>query len=183
MKKATIVVFMALAALILLVGCETLGIASQQRVTKAVAVLRPAQGSKVGGIVTFYQEGDKVRIVAEVTGLAPGKHGIHIHEFGDCSSSDGMSAGAHFNPFNKPHGDPDGKDRHLGDLGNLEADKNGKASYDRLDGRISLEGPHSIVGRSVVIKERADDYLTQPGGNAGIRIAFGVIGMSGLAGD
>ena len=162
-------------------GCASLGLTPAPKVTKAIAVLRPAQGSSVSGQVIFLQEGSKVRVIADVTGLSPGKHGIHIHEFGDCSSPDGMGAGGHFNPHNQRHGGPDDDERHLGDLGNLDADKNGKAKYDRLNDRISLTGRNSIIGRSVVIKERADDFTTQPGGNAGARIACGVIGVASAA--
>jgi Cu-Zn family superoxide dismutase len=161
-----------------MMGCASLGLTAAPKVTKAIAMLRPIQGSNVSGQVIFLQEGSKVRVIADVTGLTPGKHGIHIHEFGDCSTPDGMGAGGHFNPHNKRHGGPDDSDRHLGDLGNLDADKTGRAKYDRLNDLISLTGRNSIIGRSVVIKERADDFTTQPGGNAGARVACGVIGVA-----
>src|ERR1051326_5463695 len=83
-----------------------------QEPTKAIAVLHPTQGSQVAGTVTFTTSGDGIKIVADVTGLTPGKHGFHIHEFGDCSSGDGNSAGGHFNPTHKAHGAPDASDRH-----------------------------------------------------------------------
>jgi len=178
-KKAVFWVFVSVAVFSFMVtGCASLGISPAPKATQAVAVLRPTQGSNASGKIVFIQEGNKVRIVADVTGLTPGKHGIHIHEFGDCTTPDGMGAGGHFNPHNKPHGGPDDDERHLGDLGNLDADKTGRAKYDRLDDRISLTGRNSIIGRSVVIKERADDFTTQPGGNAGARVACGVIGVA-----
>src|SRR6266849_5568790 len=85
--------------------------------SKAIAVLHPTKGSSVEGTVTFAKSGDEVKIVADVTGLTPGKHGFHIHEFGDCSSPDGKAAGGHFNPTNNPHAGHDVAQRHEGDLG------------------------------------------------------------------
>jgi Cu-Zn family superoxide dismutase len=117
-------------------------------------------------------------VYAEVSGLTPGRHGFHIHEYGDASIADGTAAGAHFNPGNKMHGGPDSPERHVGDLGNIEADRSGNAKYNRLDKRISLTGRNSIIGRSIVIKEAQDDFKTQPGGAAGARVAIGVIGIS-----
>ena len=85
---------------------------------KAVAVLQPTQGSKVSGTVTFTEVADGVQVHAEITGLTPGNHGFHVHEFGDCTATDGSSAGAHFNPTNQPHAGPDADARHVGDMGN-----------------------------------------------------------------
>src|SRR5690606_12977997 len=99
-----------------------------QEITKAVAVLSPASGSKVSGTVTFTQVENGVRVVAEVRGLdADGTHGFHVHEFGDCSAPDATSAGGHFNPTGAPHGAPTDEKRHVGDMGNLEADGQGVA--------------------------------------------------------
>src|SRR5438128_10986580 len=102
-------------------------LANAQETTKAIAVLHPTAGNNVTGSVTFTQSGEVVKVVADIAGLTPGKHGFHIHEFGDCSSSDGNSAGGHFNPTHRAHGAPDASDRHAGDLGNVEADASGKA--------------------------------------------------------
>src|SRR5258707_14977085 len=146
--------------------------------TKAVAVLHPTQGNNVMGTVTFSQSGDEVKVVADVTGLTPGKHGFHIHEFGDCSSSDGNSAGGHFNPTHKQHGAPDASDRHAGDLGNIEADASGKAHLEWSDKVRKLSGADSIVGHSVIVHEKVDDLKTQPTGNSGGRLACGVIGVA-----
>jgi Cu-Zn family superoxide dismutase len=119
-----------------------------------------------------------VKVVADVTGLTPGKHGFHIHEFGDCSSSDGNSAGGHFNPTHKQHGAPDASDRHAGDLGNIEADASGKAHLEWSDKVMKLSGADSIVGHAVIVHEKVDDLKTQPTGNAGGRLACGVIGVA-----
>jgi len=168
-----------------LAGCASIPLFGPKAptTTKAVAILRPLQGSTVQGTVSFIQEGSGVRVIANLSGLAPGQHGIHIHEFGDCTAADGSSLGGHYNPGNTMHAGPEDKERHVGDLGNIEADKSGNAKYNRLDQQISLTGRNSIIGRSIVIKEKADDYKTQPGGAAGMRIACGVIGISSLESD
>ena len=147
-----------------------------QPATRAVAVVRPTRGNTVMGVVMFNQQKDGVHIRTLMTGLTPGKHGFHIHELGDCSSADGTSAGDHFNPTRCVHGAPDSHDRHAGDLGNLNADESGEAIYHTIDNRITLNGHHSIIGRSVIVHEQEDDLTTQPTGNAGARIACGVIG-------
>lgn len=148
------------------------------RAEKAIAVLHPTQNSKVTGKVTFTQVADGVRVVAEVEGLTPGEHGFHIHEFGDCSAPDATSAGGHFNPTEHKHSGPDDETRHAGDLGNLTADETGKAHYDRVDKQLKFTGKESILGRSVIVHEKADDLKTQPTGNAGGRVACGVIGVA-----
>ena len=146
--------------------------------TKAVCVVHPLGDAKVTGKVTFTQVDGGVEIAAELTGLAPGKHGFHVHEFGDCSMMDGTCAGGHFNPDGKPHGGPDSAERHAGDFGNIEADASGNAVYKRVDTVISLDGDHSIIGRSIIVHAAADDLKTQPTGNAGARIGCGVIGIA-----
>ncbi len=146
--------------------------------TKVIALLHPTQGSNVMGTVTFTVEGDSVHVVADLTGLTPGKHGFHIHEFGDCSDPKAASAGGHFNPANHQHGAPDTTDRHAGDLGNVEADANGKAHLDVTDKVMKLSGADSIVGHAVIVHEKADDLKTQPTGDAGGRMACGVIGIA-----
>ena len=148
---------------------------------KAIAILHPAANGKVAGTVTFTEEADGVKVHAEITGLTPGKHGFHIHEFGDCSAPDFTSAGAHFNPTNSPHAAPDASERHEGDMGNIEADESGKATLDYLDHHISITGvkdKESVLGRAVIVHEKADDLKTQPTGDAGGRIACGVIGTA-----
>lgn len=133
------------------------------------------EGPHVLGTVTFTATPSGVQIVANLTGLTPGEHGFHIHEKGDCSAPDFSSAGGHFNPTNSRHGGPDSPERHVGDLGNLVADANGHAHYERLDSVIQLAGDATIIGRSVVIHEKPDDFTTQPTGNSGSRIGCGVI--------
>lgn len=152
--------------------------AQAQSVTKAVAALSPTKGNSVSGTVTFTKVEGGVKVVADVTGLTPGQHGFHIHEFGDCSAPDATSAGGHFNPGHMQHGAPDAASHHAGDLGNLEADASGKAHYELVDPTLSLNGPESIVGHGVIVHEKADDMKTQPTGNAGGRVACGAIGVA-----
>lgn len=148
---------------------------SLKRNMRASCVLHPTQGNKAEGIVTFTKVEGGVKIVAVVNNLTPGAHGFHIHEFGDCSAPDGSSAGGHFNPGKTQHGGPEALERHAGDLGNLVANSEGVAEYERIDKVIQLDGPDTIVGRSIVVHANADDFKTQPTGNAGGRIACGVI--------
>jgi Cu-Zn family superoxide dismutase len=150
---------------------------TEHKVIKAVALVNPLEKSKAKGVIWFTQKGHTVEITGVITGLAPGEHGFHIHEFGDITSKDGMSTGGHFNPTNKKHGRPTDEDRHVGDLGNITADKNGKAVIKMKDSVISLSGPHSIVGRAVIIHHDADDF-GQPVGHAGGRVANGVVGLA-----
>jgi Cu-Zn family superoxide dismutase len=112
-----------------------------------------------------------------VQGLKPGQeHGLHIHEVGDCSSGDGMSTQGHFNPQGKPHGHHGSAERHAGDLPSLKANKAGRANVQvDVDGITVTPGPASIVGRGLIVHADPDDYKTQPTGNAGARIACGVI--------
>ena len=147
---------------------------------KAVCVLTATKKSDghVQGKVTFTQTDAGVEISGEITGLAPGKHGFHIHEFGDMSSDDGMATGAHFNPDGHKHGGPHDTDRHAGDFGNIEAGADGKATIKMTDKAISLSGPNTILGRALIVHAKEDDLKTQPSGNAGDRIGQGVIGAA-----
>jgi Cu-Zn family superoxide dismutase len=135
------------------------------------AELEPRSGSRALGSVTFTPQGDKVRVDVHVIGLTPGEHGFHIHESGDCSAPDAMSAKGHFNPTGKPHG------QHAGDLPNLVADASGKVSVSvEIYPTFQMnEGPNGIIGRSVVIHANGDDFVSQPAGNSGARVACGTI--------
>jgi Cu-Zn family superoxide dismutase len=171
----------ATAGLLLLTGAATMlaGSASTfETADQAIAVLHPTENSKVSGTVSFMQTASGVQVSAKISGLALGKHGFHIHQFGDCSAPDGTSAGGHYNPDGHPHAGPYAKIRHMGDLGNLEAGPSGRAQYLRLDTYLTLEGPKSIIGRAVIVHAREDDLTSQPTGNAGGRMACGVIGIS-----
>ncbi|MHC1701635.1 MAG: superoxide dismutase family protein [Humidesulfovibrio sp.] len=142
----------------------------------AEAVLKPTKGNTASGTMTFAQQGDKVLITGQFTGLTPGAHGFHIHEKGDCSAMDATSAGGHFNPFGQRHGDPSKPAHHAGDLPMLVAGASGQARFNALMDGITLDsGPGNIVGRSIVVHADPDDFTTQPTGNSGARVACGVI--------
>ena len=143
--------------------------------TGAVAGMNPTQGSSVKGQVTFKEEKHGVKLIADLTGLTPGEHGFHIHEKGDCSAPDASTAGPHFNPTDKRHGDPGTLDHHLGDLGNLDANKSGVAHLDVSFPHLTLTGPGSIIGKALIVHTSKDDFKTQPTGNSGAREACGVI--------
>ncbi len=164
---------LVLAAAALAAGCQMF----RAEGPRAEAELEPTRGHSTRGTVTFGQFGDRVRVHAEVTGLTPGReYGFHVHEVGDCSSGDGMSAKGHFNPFGKSHAHYSTAQRHAGDLPALKADAGGRARLSvELDVMTVAAGPASIVGRGLIVHADPDDYRTQPTGNAGARIACAVI--------
>jgi Cu-Zn family superoxide dismutase len=145
---------------------------------RAVASLEPTKGNQTAGTVTFTQQGGKVLVNARLSGLKPNaEHGFHVHEKGDCSSGDGMSTGGHFNPDGKAHGQGGGTaPHHAGDMPNLKADAAGNASASFSLGTMSVgSGASDVVGRGLIVHASADDYKTQPTGNAGARLACAVI--------
>lgn len=150
-------------------------------VANAVAVMIPTEGNDVTGVVTFAQSELGVTVTAVVHGLEPGaQHGFHIHEYGDLSDPAGKAAGGHYNPEGHDHALPTNGEqpRHAGDLGNLEADSEGNATYSMTFENISIAGTKNpILGRGVIIHAQPDDG-GQPTGNAGDRIAQGVIGVA-----
>jgi Cu-Zn family superoxide dismutase len=151
---------------------------------KAIAFLTGSGTAK--GNITFSQENHKSPISIQVSliGLPPGgKHGFHVHEFGDISGGC-ASTGGHYNPFNKTHGAPTAQERHVGDLGNVQADQYGSVSVTLTDSQISLYGLYSVLGRGIVLHNGTDDLglgghnLSKTTGNAGARLACGVIGIA-----
>jgi Cu-Zn family superoxide dismutase len=192
------------AAFLFLGGCATSGKQKQadQRADSApmqadaktahksaVAIIKPSAAATtqptnndVRGTVTFTRGDNAVKVVADISGLAPNtKHGFHIHEKGDLSAPDLASAGAHYNPMGMRHGGPPPtgqmtlNPRHMGDLGNLTADAQGNAHLETTVPSASLSGEHSLIGRSVIVHAKEDDLKTDPSGNSGGRIAGGVI--------
>ncbi|KZC07670.1 PREDICTED: superoxide dismutase [Cu-Zn] [Dufourea novaeangliae] len=148
---------------------------------KAVCVL---QGEAKGTL--YFDQPDNssaVKVTGQVSGLQKGLHGFHIHEFGD-NTNGCTSAGAHFNPLGKEHGGPDSGVRHVGDLGNVEANANGVADVNITDKMIQLQGSNSIIGRTLVVHADPDDLgkgsheLSKTTGNAGARLACGVVGIA-----
>jgi Cu-Zn family superoxide dismutase len=141
----------------------------------ATAIVRPASGSQANGSVKFTQVGARVRVDAEIAGLAPGRHGFHIHEKGDCTAPDAASAGPHFHPATQKHGGTDSCVRHGGDLGNLTANEYGKATLSIMVDGFPSERRDGVIGRGVIVLADPDDLKTDPAGNSGARIACGVI--------
>lgn len=146
---------------------------------QAVAVIHPTKNNKVEGTVRFdWINASQVKIIVDVRGLKPNsEHGFHIHEFGDVTANDGMSAGGHFDPKKKKHAGPKDHNHHAGDMGNLKSDANGNAHLELTMNDVALFGKEGILGRAVVIHADKDDFKTQPTGNSGDRIAVGVIGL------
>lgn len=146
----------------------------------AHATLTAAAGSPVQGGFTFVNQGSGISIRGEITGLEPGsEHGFHLHEVGECTLPGFESAGAHFNPTKASHGGPESTERHLGDLPNAKADKDGRALIDmNIQGVTLMDkdgAPTEILGKSIVVHAARDDFKTQPSGDSGNRIACGVI--------
>lgn len=175
MKNISTTLLSVSASVLLLSGCAGTG----NQGPRAEAKLEPRSGSNVAGTVMFTAVGDKLRVEARVSGLTPGEHGFHVHESGDCSAPDAMSAKGHFNPAGKPHGHHGGSERHAGDMPNLVADASGNAHLAGEVGMLTLgSDANSIINRSVVIHADPDDYKSQPAGNSGKRIACGTIRAS-----
>lgn len=144
----------------------------------AVAQLAPTTGHTASGMLSLTAQGTGVRLSGALQGLPPnGEYGFHIHEKGDCSAPDASSAGAHFNPANTQHGNPLSDVRHAGDMQNVKADAQGMAQVDATVSGVSLGSgqPNDVLGKAIVLHEKADDYASQPAGNSGARIACGVI--------
>lgn len=162
------------AAAMALAACAS---TDEQKAPSASVRLEPKSGSQVRGTLTLTQVGpDRVRISGTVTGHSPGPKGFHIHEKGDCSAPDALSAGGHFNPAARKHGGLTGE-RHAGDVGNITFDAYGSATVDVVAEGVSLTkgAANSIVGRAIVVHAAADDLKTDPTGNSGGRVACGVI--------
>jgi superoxide dismutase, Cu-Zn family len=180
MKKRLILLTLALFFITaqFLVGQTDNMMHQKSTLKRAIAVITPTKGNFVRGVVMFEEVDKGVHVVAKLTELTPGKHGFHIHEFGDISSGDGSSVGGHFNPAGMPHSMPMSMERHAGDMGNIEASEKGDALLDYIDPVMKLNGEYSIIGHAVIIHAKEDDFKTQPTGNAGARIGYGVIGIA-----
>ncbi len=192
LPKKFISLFCAAIALVFFASCSTPNptntapspssevesVAATEPLTVALTTLTPTEGNQVTGTVKFIQAEDKVTISANLQGLKPDSvHAWHIHEFGDTSSLDGKAMGGHYNPEEMPHGLPNNPERHAGDLGNLKADSRGEAIKEITVDNITINGTKNpIVGRGIIIHAETDDG-GQPTGNAGGRIAQGVIGL------
>lgn len=158
------------------VGGDPIVVSRAANVPQARARLRPTKDSMTSGVVEFTEKADgKLDISVELAGLAEGKHGLHIHENGDCSMPDGSSAGEHFSPGGRTHGSPTDAVHHAGDLGNVTADERGIAIARLETPDFKLSGQYGIVNRAVIVHADEDDFLSQPSGNSGDRVACGVV--------
>ena len=168
---------LALLAIALLFGCRS------GSGPMAMASLNPSEGNTAKGMVHFQEQGNgSVEVTVDLTGVPPGVHGFHVHEKGDCGNN-GQNAGGHFNPMSMVHGAPDAVSHHAGDFGNVTADANGEVHTRFMTHSVTVkEGANSVVGRAVVLHANPDDLVTQPTGNAGGRIACGVVVMH-MAGE
>lgn len=147
-----------------------------------MAVMTPISGSNAKGMVHMQELADgTVDVNADLTGVPPGVHGFHIHDKGTCADN-GNAAGGHFNPMNMPHAAPDAQSHHAGDFGNVTADANGEIHTHFNTRSVTVrEGATSAVGHAVVLHGNPDDLTTQPSGNAGPRIACGVVTLHDMA--
>ncbi|HYG07537.1 MAG TPA: superoxide dismutase family protein [Stenotrophomonas sp.] len=149
----------------------------------ATAEIKPTQGNEVKGQVSFKVVDGAVRVSGQLSGLKPNsEHGFHIHEKGDCSAPDGSSAGGHFNPAQSQHGSVTTDMHHGGDMPNITADAQGNATIDGpVSNNVNIgKGDNfDIAGHAVIVHADPDDYKTQPTGNAGGRLACGVITTAG----
>jgi len=170
----------ALLSLALLISCVNMDSVdmSGSSLNKAVVRLHATEGNSVSGVVWFSKVVGGVKVSGKIEGLTSGEHGFHIHQFGDCSSVDGKSAGGHFNPNGVNHGAPMDEVRHVGDLGNISANFNAVAEFEFVDATITLAGANSIMSRALIIHAGEDDLNSQPTGAAGARLACGVIGIA-----
>ena len=173
--------FLLISISIIAMGCERVrqqaGVLSTVPAKQATAMIDALGDSGVTGVAVFTQNGDQITFMAEIQGAMPGLHAIHIHANGDCSAPDGKSAGGHWNPTDVAHGKWGVGEFHLGDIGNIAVGEDGI-------GRITLTtdlweiGTGSdidVVGKGIIVHADADDFTSQPSGNAGARIGCGVI--------
>jgi len=172
-RRAARAALTAAGTLLLLAGCASLGGGS----SATAVVLESRSGSSVTGNLALRDSSAGLRITGEVRGLKPdSEHGFHVHEKGDCSAPDASSAGGHFNPAGAPHGRMGAGAHHAGDMPNIKADARGVAKVDQTVAGVTLAaGPNGAAGRALVVHRDPDDYSSQPAGNAGPRVACGVV--------
>ena len=173
--------FLLISTSILLMGCER----AHQQVSvlpiapakQANATIGSSNDSGVTGIAVFTQNGDQITLMIEIQGASPGLHAVHIHAYGDCSASDGTSAGGHWNPTDVAHGKWGEGEFHLGDIGNITVGENetGRITLTTDLWEIGTGSDIDVVGKSIIVHADADDFVSQPSGNAGARIGCGVI--------
>lgn len=173
MKKIIFIIFLLIA---IIIGCKTKSISSNSK--KVAIVFEPKSNSTVSGTATFVEKNGVVTFVAKITGLKPGIHAIHIHEKSDCTAADGSSAGGHWNPTFKKHGKWGSVEYHKGDIGNFTADEKGNGTITLRTNEWCIDcgdATKDILGKGLIVHIGADDFTTQPSGNAGARVACSAI--------
>jgi Cu-Zn family superoxide dismutase len=148
------------------------------QLNRATVTLEPTEGNRAAGTLTLSPDNRGLYITGTITGLkANSQHAFHFHQNGDCSAPDATSAGDHFNPAGVAHGNPETEPHHAGDMPNIEADGSGQAKVAVRARGVTLGdgGEHDVLGKAVIVHADADDYTSQPAGNAGARIACGVV--------
>jgi superoxide dismutase, Cu-Zn family len=168
MKK---ILFVSVLALVLIFACKSNTDSSTNKIT---ITLNPKSGSTVNGIATFIEKNGEVTFKATMTGLKPGIHAIHIHEKADCSAADATSTGGHWNPDFKKHGKWTDTEHHKGDIGNFTADANGNGTISLKTNEWCIgcaDETKNILNKAIIVHANPDDFVTQPTGNAGGRIA------------
>lgn len=176
--KAALLLLIGISAL---TGCERMqqqaGVLPTPSAKQAIATIGPVGENSATGMAVFTQDGDQITLTIEVQNVSPGIHGVHIHEYGDCSSPDGKSAGGHWNPTDVEHGKWGEGEFHLGDIGNITVGEDGTGSIELTTDlwEIDTGSDIDVVGKSIILHADADDFVSQPSGNAGARIGCGVI--------
>jgi Cu-Zn family superoxide dismutase len=177
-----ITTFFVFCGLIALIGCEkvqkTLTVPTPS--TQAIAIINPTSGNTVTGMAVFTLSGNTVMLNIEIKNVSPGVHAVHIHEYGDCSSPDGKSAGGHWNPTDVAHGKWGEGEFHLGDIGNMTVGDDGTGTIELSTElwEIGTGSIRDVVGKGIIVHADADDFISQPSGNAGARIGCGVIELA-----
>ncbi len=186
----TMRIAVAMAVALGMAGVASAGMSAQAdntmatHATSAHVALAPTAGNSISGNLELEPVRHGVHISGYLTGFEPGSvHGFHVHEKGDCSAPDGSSAGGHFNPTGVAHGNPTSKVHHAGDMPNITGDSQGLVNVDVVVKDVSLGtgAANDIIGRAIVIHGGADDYMSQPSGNSGPRVACGVIEKGGVS--
>ena len=202
MKKLSLASIICTAVLI--VGCKNENTTPQERVDEnmdqtqegivddvemdegreIIVELEPKNGSDLSGTVAFTEEGDEVVMTGRIYGLEAGPHAIHLHEEGDCSADDATSAGGHWNPTNEEHGEwGDEEGFHRGDIGNIEINSDGVGEVNFSTDLWCIgcgDETRDILGQAVIVHRGVDDFVSQPSGDAGMRVGCGVITDEGL---
>lgn len=173
MKKIVLSISLIIAVII---GCKTNSNSSESK--KLDITFESKSNSTVTGTASFVEKNGKVTFVAKIAGLQPGIHAIHIHEKSDCSAADGSSAGGHWNPTFKKHGKWGVGEYHKGDIGNFIADEKGNGTITLTTDEWCIgcgDATKDILGKGLIVHQGADDFTSQPSGNAGARVACSAI--------